>query len=117
MADDKVEKEGMPKEARRRGGADTLFSAAWFDDEDDFAKAAGKGATPAGAPEGPGVVVAKVAPKPAEAPTVAEPDEAPSRGPSMALLAIGGLVVVMGLGCLLSVVAAGAAFGLGLFSV
>ena len=24
---------GLPAEARRRGGMDTLFSAAWFDDE------------------------------------------------------------------------------------
>ena len=32
---------GLPAEARRRGGMDTLFSAAWFDDE----KEGGEGVT------------------------------------------------------------------------
>lgn len=97
MADDQ-----MPREARRKGGADTLFSAEWFDDADDFAKEA-KGEAPA---KSPAVAPAKAAPQPAEA---------PSAGPSKALIGLVLLVVFLGGGCLASVLMVGGAYALGLF--
>ena len=60
MSDEKSrqDKMSLPPEAKRRGGMDTLFSAAWFDDapekpkEEAAASPAAKGATAAApAPE------------------------------------------------------------------
>ena len=101
MADDTK----MPEVARRRGGADTLFSAEWFDDNDEFT-----GAKPEGVREKVSIPSGG-----AEAPVVPPVEEPPAAtGPSMGVL-IGGLAVLFfGGGCLLGVVAAGAAYAFGL---
>ena len=75
MADDQK----MPEVARRKGGADTLFSAAWFDDNDDFT-----GKRPAGDGE-------SAAPDGSEA---ADASQSPaSSGPPLGLI-LGGLAVL-----------------------
>jgi len=96
----------MPKVARRKGGADTLFSAEWFDDNDEFT-----GTKPEGEVEG----VRENVQIPSAAP--AEPVEKEAGGPPMVLVAAGLAVVFLGGGCVLGAVAAGAAFALGLVPI
>ncbi len=43
----------LPVEARRRGGMDTLFSAAWFDEDQETASQAALPPRPPAAPKGP----------------------------------------------------------------
>jgi hypothetical protein len=63
MSNEKDGKGSQPPEARRRGGMDTLFSAAWFDEE-AAAKAKAQ-STPGGAEraEGPDGAVDEPAPQ------------------------------------------------------
>lgn len=56
----------MPDVARRKAGKDTLFSADWFDAEDDFGKGHDKNVDDE---------TAEAAPKPAPAPAPAAPTE------------------------------------------
>jgi hypothetical protein len=105
MADEK----NMPDVARRRGGADTLFSAEWFDDNDEFT-----GTKPEGAREN--VAIPSGTSAPAEAPAVAAAvaEKPASSGPPMVLVVAGLAVVFLGGGCAVGAVGAGAAFALGL---
>jgi hypothetical protein len=91
MSTDKDAKASLPPEARRRGGMDTLFSAAWFDEE-----AAKGGATPAGAD------------RPAAPPSVSEVEPAPKKS-NTTLFVVLGLVVVLVLGGLACAGVVGAA--------
>ena len=94
----------MPKVARRKGGADTLFSAEWFDDNDEFT-----GTKPDGGGARENVSIPSSSPAP--------PEEKEASGPPMVLIAVGLAVVFLGGGCVLGAVAAGVVFALGLVPV
>ncbi len=104
MSDEKK----IPEVAKRRGGADTLFSAEWFDENDDFG---GKKAEPQEAvreqvsiPAGGG-----------DRDLGSSVDEAPARsGPSMGLVVVGLAVLFLGGGCLIGAIGGGGVFALGL---
>ena len=106
MSEDKK----MPEVAQRRGGADTLFSAEWFDDNDEFT-----GTKP---DQGAREQVAIPSSAPSSAPSYAPKPEAETRsGPPVALI-VGLLAVLfLGGGCLVGAVGAGAAFALGLVPI
>lgn len=91
------DKNSLPPEARRRGGMDTLFSAAWFDED-------AKGGTPQGADR------ASDGPSGAKASAEAEAD--PPKKSNTALfvgLAVVGILLIGGAVCA-GVVGAGAAW-------
>jgi len=107
MSDEK----NMPKAAQRKGGADTLFSAEWFDDNDEFT-----GTKPSGARENVSIPSTTPTPPVAAAPKAAEPvkAEAPqASGPPMVLIVVVLAVVFLGGGCALGALGAGLAFAFG----
>jgi hypothetical protein len=81
------DKPSLPPEARRRGGMDTLFSAAWFDED-----AAKSGNTPGGAD--------RAAAAPSSSRVSVEP-EAPKKSNTLMFVVIGVVVVLVlgGLAC------------------
>jgi hypothetical protein len=81
----------MPEVARRKGAKDTLFSADWYDDDDDFGKMGGGDAEPP-ASSGPAKFTpeAKAAPKKG----ISAPVDAPAEGGSNRTMLIVGVLVV-----------------------
>lgn len=102
----------MPKVARRRAGADTLFSAEWFDDNDEFT-----GTKPDGLP--PSEAADPVPGPSASAPVLVRPADAGAEaaaksGPPMLAIVAVLAVVFLGGGCLFGAGLAGGAYALGL---
>ncbi len=102
MSDEK----NMPKAAQRKGGADTLFSAEWFDDNDEFT-----GTKPGGAREKVSIPSTTPSPAVSAAPRAAEAPKA--SGPSTVLIVVVLGVVFLGGGCALGALGAGLAFAFG----
>ena len=98
MAD---EEPSMAKAAQRRAGADTLFSAEWFDDNDDFT-----GKKPEGLRQ-----AASIPPTPMQ--SVAKEEPAPKSGMPVAAIVVGLALFLMLGGCGIGVVGAGLAYMFG----